>query len=56
MDAALGGPERGEAHLDQIRAGRSKATPFVLFASVNLTLLALAAAISLIVILIIWLL
>jgi hypothetical protein len=39
-----------------IRAGRSKATPFVLFASVNLTLLALAAAISLIVILIIWLL
>jgi hypothetical protein len=39
-----------------IRAGGSKATPFVLFASVNLTLLALAAAISLIVILIVWLL
>jgi hypothetical protein len=38
-----------------IRAGRSKATPFVLFASVNLALLALAAAISLIVLLIVWL-
>jgi hypothetical protein len=39
-----------------IRAGRSKATPFVLFASVNLTLLLLAALISLIVVLIVWLL
>ena len=39
-----------------IRAGRSKATPFVLFASVNLTPLVLAAAITLIVLLIIWLL
>jgi hypothetical protein len=39
-----------------IRAGRGKATPFVLFVGVNLTLVALAVAISLIVILIIWLL
>jgi hypothetical protein len=39
-----------------IRSGRSRATPFVLFAGVNLTLLAVAAAISLIVIVIIWLL
>jgi hypothetical protein len=38
-----------------IRAGRSKATPFVFFASVNLALLALAGAISLIVLLILWL-
>ena len=38
-----------------IRAGRSKATPFVFFASVNLALLVLAAAISLIVLLILWL-
>ncbi len=39
-----------------IKAGRSKATPFVLFASVNLTLLGVAALISLVVILIIRLL
>lgn len=39
-----------------IRSGRSKATPFVLFASVNLTLLVLAALITLVVILIVWLL
>jgi hypothetical protein len=38
-----------------IRAGRSKATPFVLFAGVNLALLGLATAISLIVLLIVWL-
>jgi hypothetical protein len=38
-----------------IRSGRSKATPFVFFASVNLALLVLAAAISLIVLLILWL-
>ena len=38
-----------------IRAGRSKATPFVFFASVNLALLVLAAALSLIVLLILWL-
>jgi ribosomal protein S21 len=38
-----------------IRAGRSKATPFVSFAGVNLALLALAAAVSLIVLLILWL-
>jgi hypothetical protein len=38
-----------------IRAGRSKATPFVLFAGVNLALLGLAAAISLIVLVILWL-
>jgi hypothetical protein len=37
-----------------IRAGRSKATPFVFFAGVNLALLALAAAVSLIVLLILW--
>jgi hypothetical protein len=39
-----------------IRSGRSQATPFVLFASVNLTLLVLAALITLVVILIVWLL
>lgn len=39
-----------------IRSGRSRATPFVAFAGVNLTLLALAAVISLIVLLIVWLL
>lgn len=39
-----------------IRSGRSKATPFVVFASVNLTLLVLAALIALVVILIVWLL
>jgi len=38
-----------------IRAGRSKATPFFFFASVNLALLVLAAAVSLIVLLILWL-
>jgi hypothetical protein len=38
-----------------IRSGRSKATPFVFFASVNLALLVLAATISLIVLLILWL-
>lgn len=38
-----------------IKAGRSKATPFVFFASVNLTVFALAAAVSLIVLLILWL-
>jgi hypothetical protein len=38
-----------------IRAGRSRATPFVFFAGVNLALLGLAAAISLIVLLILWL-
>lgn len=38
-----------------IRAGRSKATPFVFFAGVNLALLVLAAALSLIVLLILWL-
>jgi hypothetical protein len=39
-----------------IRSGRSKATPFVVFASVNLTLLVLAALIALLVALIVWLL
>jgi hypothetical protein len=39
-----------------IRSGRSKATPFVLFASVNLTLLVLAALIALLVFAILWLL
>jgi hypothetical protein len=39
-----------------IRSGRSQATPFVLFASVNLALLVLAALITLVVILIVWLL
>lgn len=38
-----------------LRAGRSKATPFVFFASVNLALLALAVAVSLLVLLILWL-
>jgi hypothetical protein len=38
-----------------IRSGRSKATPFVFFAGVNLALLVLAAALSLIVLLILWL-
>jgi ribosomal protein S21 len=38
-----------------ITAGRSKATPFVFFAGVNLALLVLAAAVSLIVLLILWL-
>jgi hypothetical protein len=38
-----------------IRGGRSKATPFVFFAGVNLALFMLAAAISLIVLLVLWL-
>jgi hypothetical protein len=38
-----------------IVGGRSKATPFVFFAAVNLTLLALAALITAIVLLVLWL-
>jgi hypothetical protein len=38
-----------------IVAGRSKATPFVFFAGVNLTLLALAAVVTAVVLLILWL-
>ncbi|HYY63104.1 MAG TPA: hypothetical protein VE688_00715 [Gaiellaceae bacterium] len=38
-----------------IRGGRSKATPFVFFAGVNLALFVLAAAITLIVFLVLWL-
>jgi len=37
-----------------IVAGRSKATPFVSFAGVNLTLLALAVAITVVVLLVLW--
>jgi hypothetical protein len=54
-----GAPVRERSSLREfgraIRAGRSKATPFVFLASVNLALLVLAAAISLIVLLILWL-
>jgi hypothetical protein len=39
-----------------IRSGRSKATPFVLFAGVNLALLVLAALVTLLVFAILWLL
>ena len=39
-----------------IVAGRSKATPFVFFAGVNLALLALAILISAVVLLVVWLL
>jgi hypothetical protein len=53
-------PVRGKSQVREfargIRSGRSKATPFVVFASVNLALLVLAALIALVVILIVWLL
>jgi hypothetical protein len=53
-------PVRGRSRVREfargIRSGRSKATPFVLFASVNLTLLVLAALITLVVIFFVWLL
>ena len=53
-------PVRGRSQVREfaggIRSGRSKATLFVLFASVNLTLLVLAALIALVAILIVWLL
>jgi hypothetical protein len=39
-----------------LTSGRSKATPFVVFAGVNLFLLALAALIALLVLLVVWLL
>jgi hypothetical protein len=55
-----GGRSRRRSALREFRrgitSGRSNATPFVLFAGVNLTLLLLAALVSLIVVLIIWLL
>ena len=53
-------PVRRRSHVREfargIRSGRSQATPFVLFASVNLALLVLAALIALVVMLIVWLL
>jgi hypothetical protein len=53
-------PPAGERHLVQeaargLAAGRSKATPFVAFAGVNLFLLLLAAVISLVALLVVWL-
>jgi hypothetical protein len=56
----LGGPSSStQSHVREetraIIAGRSKATPFVFFAGVNLALLALAIVISAIVLLILWL-
>jgi hypothetical protein len=53
-------PVRGRSRVREfargIRSGRSKVTPFVLFASVNLTLLVLAALITLVVFFVVWLL
>ena len=40
----------------RIAAGRSKATPFVFFAGVNLALFALAVLIALVVLFVLWLL
>jgi hypothetical protein len=57
----LGGPPRPHRHpqlretIRAIPAGRSRATPFAYFVTVNLALLALAAAIAALVLLALWL-
>jgi hypothetical protein len=57
LGGSLPPPERQELRetARAIVAGRSKATPFVFFAGVNLTLAGLAAPITAIVVLVIWL-
>jgi hypothetical protein len=55
-EAASPPPSQLRMQTRAIVAGRSKATPFVFFAGVNLALLALAILISAVVLLVVWLL
>ena len=57
VDGPLPEPRHGQARevARAIVGGRSRATPFVFFAGVNLALLALAALITAVVVLVVWL-